>query len=218
MPGFSNEIKMQCTPEEVMMVRLCARSVKSLVKIFTLLLGFGIMLGGTAIAASCVDKMNPAWLPPRANIVNPAPADRQAIMDLIHSYSWALDEKNTAAFAELFISDAQYEACSGGGALQLVKTTSTSDLQGYISDILSDLGARQARHFESNTLLHQNKDGSVNGKTTLLVTLQWPDREVPEPDYTAVMQETFVKDKEGLWRFSKLTLITDTPGVQARAR
>lgn len=200
------------------MVRLYARWMKSTAKMFTLLLGFGVMLGGTAAAASCVDKINPNWLPPRANIVNPPTADREAIADLIHSYSWALDDKNTAAFAQLFTSDAQYEACSGGGALQLIRTTMTSELQGYIADILSDLGARQARHFESNTLLHQNKDGSVNGKTTLLVTLQWPDRELPELDYTAVMQETFVKDKEGLWRFSKLTLITDTPGVQARAR
>ena len=199
------------------MAVLGCKSLNALATVLAILFGVWFMVGAAA-AQGCVDKMTPNWLPPRINIINPAPVDRQAIMDVIYSYNWALDDKNSAAFAQLFTDDAVYYACSGGGNVQIVTTTANKELDLYIADILSDLGQRQARHFESNTLLHTKDEKTVIGKTTLLVTLQGPDKEVPELDYTAVMKETFVKGDDNIWRFSKLTLITDTPGAQARAR
>ena len=125
------------------MAVLGCKSLNALATVLAILFGVWFMVGAAA-AQGCVDKMTPNWLPPRINIINPAPVDRQAIMDVIHSYNWALDDKNSAAFAQLFTDDAEYEACSGGGNVQIVTTTANKELESYIADILSDLGQRQA--------------------------------------------------------------------------
>ncbi len=205
--------------EEGKMAELGGKSRKGTAKALALSVGLGLAVGGTAAALPCSDPMTNDWLPARTNIVNPAPADRQAIMDLIHSYNWALDDKNVSRFTALFTPNAQYEACTGAGNVQVFTTESQEDLGTFMAGILNDLGDdRQARHFESNTLLHAQDKDTVIGKTTLLVTIQWADMEVPNLDYTAVLKATFARGTDNVWRFSRLTLITDTPGTQARAR
>jgi ketosteroid isomerase-like protein len=173
-----------------------------------------LAFGGAALAQpTCSDPLSKAFMP--ARVTNPEPGDRQAIMDLIHSYNWALDDKDAAAFAELFTEDATYEACSVG--VQIFKTTGKDPLGMYIQGVLQGLPF-QTRHFESNTLLHAKDRATVDGKWMLLVTIQRPDVETPALDYTAVVKATFIRDKDNLWRIAKLTLITDEPQIKARAR
>jgi len=185
-------------------------------------IGIGLTLGGTPIAqgAECSNKTPATWLP--AIVTSPDPTDRQAIMDLIHSYLWSLDERNIANFTPLFTEDASYETCRGGGAVQIFSAGARNGIVQYIETQFADLVKKmfQTRHVESNTLLHsRDKDkDTVDGKSTLLVSIQRAvEAGIPEYDYTAVLLATFKRSENG-WRIAKVIIITDTPEVEERAR
>jgi hypothetical protein len=183
-----------------------------------LALGIWLMLGGTAAAVQCSNNTPAAWLP--AGITTPAPADRQAIMDLIHSYLWSLDERNITNFDASFSDNATYETCRGGGAVQIVTLVDKKTLVPYIDNQFEELAADglQTRHIESNTLLHSKGSDTVDGKTALLVSIdRAAESPTPELDYTAVVLWTFHKDGE-TWKIAKLILITDSPEAEERAR
>ncbi|WP_434714437.1 nuclear transport factor 2 family protein (plasmid) [Rhizobium sp. YTUHZ045] len=177
--------------------------------------------GPTAWSQSgCADPtLNRDW---SAAVSNPGPADRQAAMDLIHQYYWAVDEQNAAAIARMFTADASYEVCSGGGSLQLKKTLGPEQLATYLKGLFFDLQNRtsRVRHFESNTLLHVADPKMIDRievKSAIITTIQRSDLEVPALDYSAVMKAVLVRDG-GVWKFSMMTLTTDEPEIMARAR
>jgi len=185
-----------------------------------LAMALGVWLGGpgAALAVECTDKLDLGWM-----VSNPAGDDRQAIMDLIHTYYWILDDKDTGGvdnFEDLFTADFTYEACRAGGQLQLTKTKDRAALIVRTKGIFAELtkNALRTRHMVSNTLLMDKKDGVVEGKFVLLVTLQRAtSTDVPEFDYVASVKAKFKKESER-WKFLSLTLITDTPDVEERAR
>jgi SnoaL-like domain len=194
---------------------------RATMKTLAFAIGIWLTIDGTALAqqTACSDRSPPAsWLPSR--VTNPAPEDRQAIMDVIHSYAWALDDRNAEVLNELFTDDVAYEACSGGGQIQMVRTIDLESLILYLEGQFRDLVSKrfQTRHFETNVLLHSKDKDTVEGKTTLLVTIQrMDDAGIPEFDYTAIRRITFVR-VEGIWRIVKLLLTTDTPEVEDRGR
>lgn len=149
---------------------------------------------------------------------NPDPADRQEIMDLIHRFNWALDEASLVGVNNMLLEDVTYELCNG--ALQQLKMMTGRDLlTGYLGTINQERkrSGSKTRHIESNTLLNAVDADTVQGKTTLLVTLQFPEIEMPVVDYTASLHTTFQKDGN-LWKFAKILLITDGAEVRLRAR
>jgi hypothetical protein len=187
---------------------------------FTFGIGIALVLGSTtsAQAAECSNKTPAAWLP--AIVTSPDPADRQAIMDLIHSFLWSLDERSVANLTPLFTENASYETCRGGGLVQIFVATERKFLVPYIDTQFKDLVAKgfQTRHVVSNTLLHSKDAKTVDGKSTMLVSIQRAvEAPTPEYDYTAVLLWTFVKDGD-IWKIAKLLIITDTPESEERAR
>jgi SnoaL-like domain len=197
-------------------------SNKGLIRPLLLAASILLTLGGTAAAQGCADVIPGNWLPRR--VTNPDPADRQAIMDLIHTYYWILDDKDVAGvdngFPDLFTQELIYEGCRAGGHMQLVKFKGLAALISRTKDQFADLNNRglRTRHFESNTLLQLTKNDFVQGKFTLLVTIQRSSSaDVPELDYTASVKATFAKE-DNVWKFATFTLITDTPEVEERAR
>jgi hypothetical protein len=181
----------------------------------------GIWLGGqgTALAVECSDKLDANW--PDATLPNPGADDRQAIMDLISTYYWILDARSgEGQFENLFTSDSKYEACRAGGQVQLVtidKAALITRTKGIFDELTKN--GLQIRHMVSNVLLRDTgKNDVVEGKFTLLVLLQRAvSTDVPEFDYVASVKAKFKKDNEK-WKFLSLTLITDTPDVEERAR
>ncbi|MBB4276731.1 nuclear transport factor 2 family protein [Rhizobium mongolense] len=172
-----------------------------------------------AVDPVCDDPTARNWKYP---ITNPEPAERQAIMDLIHRYYWALDEKNASAIVEMFTRDAEYQVCSGGGGLKREKSDDPEQLENYFKGLFLKLDDAQSRvrHFESNTLLNivdPNAPETVEAKSAMLAVIQRADNEVPTLDYAAVLRAVFVKEN-GAWKFKMLTLITDEPKVMTRAR
>src|SRR3546814_21197990 len=71
-----------------------------------------------ATLPSCEDQLPPGWL--SRPITSPAAEDRQAIVDLISSYNWALDNKDPTAFRALFTANVNYAVCKAGGQERII--------------------------------------------------------------------------------------------------
>ncbi|WP_341487977.1 nuclear transport factor 2 family protein [Pararhizobium sp. A13] len=190
------------------------------------LLGFFFFLAFTAAAAAQSTTPGSATLEPKcmppiysvSPVTNPAPADRQLIMDLLHRYFWALDEGKPLGLDTLLLDGVIYELCDGR-EFQLKITKNKQDLIVYLKEIQAerDKVVYKTRHMESNTLLHSVDIDTVQGKTALLVTVQFAALPMPVLDYTATLHTTFRRDGS-LWKFSKMMLVVDGAVVKASAR
>lgn len=200
-------------------------------------LGFFLAFAGSAnaqpaITPVCVSSGN--YL---LTVTNPPTSDRQLIMDLIHRYLWALDEGTFVGMDDMLTETVTYQLCNGA-LQQLQKKINREELKDYLRQIntaadagsgnepgeeadeeadLNGDGGFRTRHFESNTLLHAVDGDTVQGKTALLVTLQFAALTMPVLDYTATLESTFQK-VDGVWKFSTLKLITDGAEVELSAR
>ena len=196
--------------------RLPACSTRSMA--WTIALGMLATLasaGPSSAAVKCKNHPDKMWL---TTTDSPAPVDEDAIRKLLARYNWALDEQLTSQLDGLFDDDVFFELCNAAGEQLAVKTNS-SELKVYHDVYFKRLvdGRAQPRHIESNTLLHQVDPDTIQGKTTVAVTLQHSDIETPVLDYTGSMRTTF-KKLGNTWRFAEITLITDGPRLELRAR
>ena len=171
--------------------------------------------GGPAPGPACDNHPQSDWL---INPSDPGPVDARAILKLIHRYNWALDDHDFGQLDGLFTDDVFYELCNAAGE-QILKRTDKDTLEIYLNGVFNELTAQdtQTRHIESNALLHSVDTNTIQGKTSLAVTLQHPDIETPVLDYTAAFRTVF-KREGGVWKFSRITLITDGRKIQFRAR
>jgi len=191
----------------------------------TSVIGFSFCLAfaGAALAQTSAPAATPAcdnhpqsdWL---IDPSDPGPADTRAVLKLIHRYNWALDDHDFGQLDGLFTDDVFYELCNAAGE-QIVKTTDKDQLEIYLNDVFNELTRldTQTRHIESNALLNSVDANTIQGKTSLAVTLQHQDIETPVLDYTAAFRTEF-KRQAGVWKFSRITLITDGRKIQFRAR
>jgi hypothetical protein len=170
-----------------------------------------LTLHGTAKAVQCSDKMLPDWLTPP--VTAPAAADTLAIMDVISHYNWARDEKVSKGFKDLFTANVVFEVCIDGGNIQVVQGTDPNDVDNYLGGLTAFLTQYylKTRHITSNTILNVVDPDTVEGKTTVLVTIQKAYSELPELDYTGTLKAEFKRGVTGAWRFSKLTILVDSP-------
>jgi hypothetical protein len=175
-----------------------------------------LALAGTAKAQTptCTYTLNLDYL---RTVTNPLPADRQEIMDLLHRYNWALDDASTQGVDAMLQDGVTYELCDAGG-VQLERRTGKLQLIDYLGAISKVMGKEsRRRHIESNTLLNLVDPNTVEGKSTVLVTIQFTGIETPVLDYTATMVTTFKKEA-GTWQFAMIVLLPDGPKVVLRAR
>lgn len=191
----------------------------------TLALAIGIWLAyhGTAAGAACELRVQKEWETKTVKgVVAPEPADRQAIMDLIARYNWALDDKKIASFRQLFTKKEPifYEVCDAKNK-QTYKATNLESLAGRIQMIFEDQKSYflQTRRFVSNTLLHKVDEATVLGQATLLVTIQSGSAYAlaPTNDYTAVLRARF-RTNDHHWTLETVTVDSDTPEAKPTGR
>ncbi|MDM9625614.1 nuclear transport factor 2 family protein [Rhizobium sp. S152] len=161
---------------------------------------------------------------PLTSVTNPPPADRQEIMDLLHRYNWALDEGTLVDLDPLFAAEPSYELCN---SLLLQQETRSGKQQvlSYLDGLKLEVkrSAAGTRHIESNTLLNAVNADTVEGKSTVLVTIQFSGIETPVLDYTAKLASTFVREidpakQAPAWKIKSLILLADGPKIVLRAR
>lgn len=177
-------------------------------------------IAGLSFASSAEAQTTLCTLVPRADylrtVQNPSPSDRQEIMDLLHRYNWALDDASDQGVENMLLDSATYETCAGRN--QLEKKTGKAQVIEFLEQIDGLLGDRsRRRHIESNTLLNLIDKDTVEGKSTIAVTIQFTDIETPVLDYTATMITTFKRDA-GTWKFAMILVLPDGPKVALRAR
>lgn len=184
----------------------------------SLVLAVGIFFAcqGTAIAAVCLDRIPPSGFLLPGSVTAPEPADRLAIMDVISLFFWARDG-NATGFRDLFTDDIVFELCTAGGGQQVTMQTGPDDLDAYLGDLTTYLDqlVLRTRHIAGGTILNVKDPDTVEGKTTVLVLLQNAYSEQPVLDYTATLKTEFERGDDGVWKFSRLTIIGDTtiPGT-----
>jgi hypothetical protein len=157
-------------------------------------------------------------------------ADRDAVMDVIHSLAWTLDLQLSENFEDLFTEDVVYEACTGGGILINAEPDNQENQERQSRDalityfetqpfaFLTERGAR-ARHFLANTVLRDTSNaGEIEARTAMLVTLQRSDVEVPSVDYTATLVMILTTREDGVYKIAELYMHTDEPETIFRAR
>ncbi|MEF0943833.1 nuclear transport factor 2 family protein [Rhizobium sp. BR 362] len=192
-----------------------------------LAIGLALIMASTEPATAQSDPSDPAANMPDCtyqgtdyllSVTNPPAADRQLIMDLIHRYNWALDEGSLVGVDEMLRDDVTYELCNSIEKQVLLKTNKLQ-LEQYLEDLGNELDRNRSmtRHIESNTLLNAVDANTVQGKTTVVVTIQFGGIETPVVDYTGALHTVFKKDGSG-WKFSSIILITDGPKISFRAR
>jgi hypothetical protein len=188
---------------------------------FVMGLGLCLSTAGASIAqpvavTQCENDPTVKWL--IGAVTNPTPADAMEIMNLIHRYNWALDDADLVQLDDLFVDQAFFELCRPSNE-QLTKSSGKDKVEEYLNSHFKDLDVHKSRtrHIESNTILNVFDANTVQGKTTVVVTMQHGNIETPVLDYTAELRTEFKKDN-GVWKFSKLTLIPDEPTITLRAR
>ena len=168
-----------------------------------------------SFAAVCENHPDVGWL---LKPNDPPPSDEIAIRKLLARYHWALDDHRSLQLEDLFDDKVVYELCNAAGD-QLTMANDSGKLKSYLGLYFAsfDQSGTQPRHIESNTLLNAIDANTVEGKSTVVVTLQHSDIETPVLDYTGELRTEF-KKVGNAWRFSRITLITDGPRLQLRAR
>jgi hypothetical protein len=137
-------------------------------------------------------------------------------MDLLHRYNWALDDASTQGVEAMLLDDVTFELCTGRKQLQ--RKTNKTELLDYLDTVNAEMGTiSKRRHIESNTLLNAVDQDTVQGKSTVVVTIQFTAIETPVLDYTATMVTTF-KRVGGAWKFAMIVLLPDSPRVTLSAR
>jgi hypothetical protein len=193
------------------------------------LLGLGLLLAFTGSAtAQAVTPAAPVAAAPVVactasgdyllTVTDPPAIDRQLIMDLIHRFYWAVDERQAVGRDDMFLDGVTYELCNGADQ-QLLETQNKQELGVELDAYATQATTKsyRTRHIESNTLLDAVDVDTVRGKTSVLVTIQYSSIETPVLDYTATLRSTFRRDGN-LWKFAKMVLITDGAQVKLRAR
>ncbi|CCM79126.1 nuclear transport factor 2 family protein [Rhizobium mesoamericanum] len=179
-------------------------------------LGSSLALTSAALAQdlpSCTYELNREYL---RTVVNPPPSDRQEVMDLLHRYNWALDDASTQGVDAMLLDNVTFELCTGRKQLQ--RKTNRTGLLDYLDVVNGEMGnISRRRHIESNTLLNLIDKDTIQGKSTVVVTIQFTTIETPVLDYTATMVTTFKRDA-GAWRFAMIVLLPDSPRVTLSAR
>ena len=200
--------------------KLFANRAKLIASVAGIGLCFTLAATEESIAVGCENGPGVLWPP---NLADPLATDEREVLKLIHRFNWALDDHRVTQLDGLFTDNVTYELCNAVGD-QLQKTTGKDQLAVYLKTYFNELTFRgtQTRHIGSNTLLNlvsatAATPTTIQGKTTVVVTLQHPDIETPVLDYTAVLRSVFTTDGT-IWKFSQMTLILDGPKLELRAR
>ena len=126
--------------------------------------------------------------------------DRFEILDLISNYSYAFDEIDIEKFVSLFID----EPYLGD------RTTNKEDMRQLVKSLHKkniDFGS-QCRHLQTNTVLTEQSEGFVSGKTMYTVLLQYRGDPNPRLNSCGIYEDEFVKTPDG-WKFKTRKIIPD---------
>ena len=120
--------------------------------------------------------------------------DRLEIIELISRYAHSYDHNDIDEHVSLFIKDGTLILThESKGHEQIRKMT------GDRRNTLAKNGI-QPRHFLVNTVLTEVSEKEIQGVSNFLITWQFDTKSTPEPKYSGVYIDEFVKTEDG-WKF-----------------
>lgn len=129
--------------------------------------------------------------------------DRQAILGLISGYSYGYDTQDWDLIESIFPEDA---VLAGARGESVGRTAVVSVLRRRRERLASE--GIQTRHYQTNTLLNENEDGTVSGRTLMFVAWQRDGEPGPEPMHTGEYRDRFVHSRDG-WHIARRELVVD---------
>ena len=134
--------------------------------------------------------------------------DRMEIFELISKYSHTWDSKDSVAWAALF-TDTAISQTYMAGELVLESTSTVERLNGAKSRhaMFTENGI-QTRHFQTNTVLTLDRNGTVSGETVFSVAWQYSAEDEPRLMHTGIYRDKFTKTPAG-WRFARREVRVD---------
>jgi 3-phenylpropionate/cinnamic acid dioxygenase small subunit len=120
--------------------------------------------------------------------------DRLEIYELIAMYAMSYDHNMIDEHVSLFTED---------GTLVLThEATGHNAIRKMTGERRAKIAERgiQNRHFIVNTVLDEVSDNEVDAVSNFMVTWQFEDKAVPEPNFTGVYVDKIVRTNDG-WKF-----------------
>jgi 3-phenylpropionate/cinnamic acid dioxygenase small subunit len=120
--------------------------------------------------------------------------DRLDILELISRYAHSYDSNDIEEHVSLFTDD---------GTLSLRnEATGHAERHKMTGERRNTLATKgiQPRHFLVNTVLTEVSDVEIHGVSNFLITWQFDVKHTPEPQFTGVYIDVFVKTVNG-WKF-----------------
>ena len=140
--------------------------------------------------------------------------DRQQILDLISRYSYAVDSGDAEALTALFQDNAVESFYLAGklsrlGSFGSVIRSNKERLVEYRQGH-KELTAQgiQSRHYQTNTILERQPDGSVRGNTLFEIVWQYAAEPAPRLLRSGTYRDLFIRTSSG-WKFASREIHID---------
>lgn len=139
----------------------------------------------------------------------PSQAERTEILDLISRYSYTWDGRDVSGWVGVFTADAVLQATFAGqpGFKYSLSKELTKFIEGFYAGPAGQ-GLLSSRHFQTNTVLEQQSDGSVQAHTMFAVTFQYKGEPTPRFSNTGVYRDRLVKTANG-WKIARRDILVD---------
>jgi 3-phenylpropionate/cinnamic acid dioxygenase small subunit len=120
--------------------------------------------------------------------------DRLEIYELISMYAMSYDHHMIDEHVSLFTEDGTLVLTHEAVGHEAIRK-----MTGERRAMIAEKGI-QNRHFIVNTVLDEVSEDEVDAVSNFLVTWQFDDKPMPEPNYTGVYIDKIVRTEEG-WKF-----------------
>jgi 3-phenylpropionate/cinnamic acid dioxygenase small subunit len=136
--------------------------------------------------------------------------DRLAILDMIGRYTYAWDERDPDAYANIFAEDGVFEVYFGAGPEPAVQNSSRAEIFRWVSARHAAMEADgiQTRHHMVNIVFDELTADTARTRTTLMETNRRPEDIVPWVAGGGVYRDEWRKTPEG-WRIAKRAIHND---------
>jgi 3-phenylpropionate/cinnamic acid dioxygenase small subunit len=152
-----------------------------------------------------------AMVPSQAAADGVSLQERAEILDIISRYSYTWDGRDGAAWVKLFTDDAVLSA-----TFQKTLAWTHASNKGRLAFIeefyrsTAGQGLLQTRHYQTNTVLEKQADGSIAARSMFQVSVQFQGEAGPRVANSGVYVDRFVKTADG-WKFARRDIMVDQP-------
>jgi hypothetical protein len=145
--------------------------------------------------------------------------ERNAVMDVLSLYAWAMDNRDSTTLSDLFTDEGAYLLCRIDSENPLALASKPGNIAVHFDGIFATLNLSHAvaRRVFSNVLMGKRSTDEIDVMLSVVVFIQSLNISHPQIDYTANIFAT-LKFSGTVWKLKIFKVITDDTGISIRAR